>query len=74
MIMADVLTTFLCKKPSWVDGKFDKCINKNLSLIRRTAIPIPDSYQVSGIGRRTSLTQKHWIDCTAPCPGGAKQQ
>jgi len=50
MIMADAHTTFLRKKPLGSDGKLDKRINKNLSLIRRTAIPI-------AIGRRTGLTQ-----------------
>ena len=36
MIMADAHTTFLRKKPLGTDGKLDKRINKNLSLIRRT--------------------------------------
>ena len=47
MIMADAHTTFLRKKPLGADGKLDKCINKNLSLIHRTAIPILDSYRES---------------------------
>ncbi len=49
--MADAHTTFLRKKPLGSDGKLDNRINKNLSLIRRTANPIPDNYRVSGGGR-----------------------